>query len=244
VLIIGYYEKKNYGDDLFKYILYNKFEYFKKIYYNFDVSYEFEFRNLDNNKVIDKDVNLIILGGGDTINGYFMDSLLKTIYESEFKGSIFGFSVGVPYENNYYYTDIFDYLVVRTQYDYFKIKNKMENVSWCYDMVHVLPNILYTHEVVELEKNKINIGIYMANTFSETKEIYDKIIYSLCELIDSSPENYLFYLIPFCENNMNPKENDNNSNNLILNTCKNKQKIILFKKLSLYLFSDNLFICS
>jgi hypothetical protein len=53
VLVIGYYDRQNYGDDLFKIILSDKFNQFTKRYSSDKIRYSFEFCNLEDKKNID-----------------------------------------------------------------------------------------------------------------------------------------------------------------------------------------------
>ena len=66
ILLYGYYNKGNFGDNLFEII-------FKKYFYSINIKYILSNPDdLNINYKINKDINFIFLGGGEIINDYFI----------------------------------------------------------------------------------------------------------------------------------------------------------------------------
>jgi len=112
-LILGYYNKKNIGDDYFQFL-------FKKILPNDNLIF------YDPNKIKDipKNIDLLICGGGDIITDYFTTKIiyLKKEFEKKYNRYLpsYAISVGISYpdqikENNPYFLDIFDHIIVRNK---------------------------------------------------------------------------------------------------------------------------------
>ena len=105
IIILGYYSHGNYGDDLFEVI-------FKKLYVNYNLTF------YDPNKIniIPDNIDIIVCGGGDIINDFFMKQIvkLKLSAEAKYKKKIptYAISVGITYKKSVilgksHYLDIF-----------------------------------------------------------------------------------------------------------------------------------------
>lgn len=129
ILVLGFYDRKNIGDECYKTafsILFNKV---KKL----------SFVCTDDIEKIPDDVTIVVCGGGDIINDYFMrkvQELLKT-----FVGRSYAISVGIPYEAATKYLHIFDHVFTRSTVDYdVAVKEVGEgNVTVCPDLSVLLP---------------------------------------------------------------------------------------------------------
>jgi len=114
ILIIGYYYHKNIGDDqyidVFKYI-------FQK---TTNIKYKLKFIDCDKLQLIDiKPTDIVILGGGDVLNHYFLDKIIDVFKDK--KNLIMAVSVGIPYLDilvNTNKLNIIDYLFIRTKQEY------------------------------------------------------------------------------------------------------------------------------
>ena len=131
IYIIGYYDHKNLGDEQYKItftqILCYYFNYTNQpIFVDCDKIDQYSFRHTD----------LILLGGGDILNRYFLDKVKKVF---EFRSNpIVAISVGLPYTDlllNTKYLDFIDVIFVRTLQD---IK-----IFQSYRKVHYIPDISY-----------------------------------------------------------------------------------------------------
>ena len=99
-LIYGYYSKFNCGDDAFKIVFK---EYFKN---NNKNNHKIDFYNPSNiNNLFSYFYDEIIIGGGDIVNSYFINPLLKfNITNIPIKA----ISIGIPYLDNIHYLNYFD----------------------------------------------------------------------------------------------------------------------------------------
>jgi len=132
--IIGYYEHCNFGDDQYK-------KSFSKLladyihsdytidFYNCDKVHEYTFKNTD----------IIIIGGGDILNPYFLNKINKRFEKGE--NLIIAFSVGLPYTKTLVQTDlldIIDYIFLRTHQDLNIFKKYFDK-----DRVFYIPDLSY-----------------------------------------------------------------------------------------------------
>lgn len=115
IKVIGYYNHYNLGDDQYKssinHLLYT---FFRQI-----INYSIEFVDCDtiHNHQFHPD-DIIILGGGDILNPYFINKIYDKFFESPNK--IIGLSVGIPYPSfleNCHKLNIIDYIFIRTRQD-------------------------------------------------------------------------------------------------------------------------------
>lgn len=106
-LVVGYYNRGNTGDEMFKLafedIFHGRRLYFVSIY---------DLREND----ITQNTSTIIVGGGDVINEAFMEILLKSI--KHFRGRIYAFSVGIHEDTGLKYLHVFDHVFVRNNTDF------------------------------------------------------------------------------------------------------------------------------
>jgi len=133
ILIIGYYFHNNTGDDqyidVFKYILKSNLS-------------SFRIKFIDCDKLQDTTVkknDIIIIGGGDVLNHYFLDKINAVFKEKSNK--IIAVSVGIPYLDilvNTRKLDIIDYIFVRTKQEHSVLRE-----FYCYDRIFYLPDLSY-----------------------------------------------------------------------------------------------------
>jgi hypothetical protein len=123
-LILGFYNRKNLGDDTYVHALPRVLKPVGEIY----------FQNMDDIQEIPNDVNVVVIGGGDVINEYFMKKAMKLL--KDFKGRVYGVSVGIPYASaSHAFLGIFDHLYVRSSRD-FEVASKVmgeQNVTQMID---------------------------------------------------------------------------------------------------------------
>ena len=147
IYIIGYYNHNNIGDEQYKLSI----NYILNKYKN---DYNIEFIDCDNiNNIIIKGDDIIILGGGDILNNYFMDQINKKFINKE--NTIIALSVGIPYNDIIFTTklDIIDYLFLRTQQD-------MELFSHYFtsDRLYYIPDLsIYLNNIFNDDNNNIDI---------------------------------------------------------------------------------------
>jgi polysaccharide pyruvyl transferase WcaK-like protein len=115
ISVIGYYNHYNIGDDQYK-------ESFGRIFRQYlKISQEPNVRFIDCDRLHENtfgDDEVIILGGGDILNGYFMNKVVAKF--TGCRNKIIALSVGLPYKDTLVNTNllsIIDYIFIRTTQD-------------------------------------------------------------------------------------------------------------------------------
>jgi hypothetical protein len=106
IAILGFYNRFNIGDDAYQ-IAFNLI---------FGSDFKLEFYCMDDIKAIPGHIDIVICGGGDIINEYFMEKAEKIL--CEFYGPVYAVSVGIPYEACVNYLRLFDHVFARSTQDY------------------------------------------------------------------------------------------------------------------------------
>lgn len=226
IAVLGYYGHGNYGDDLFEVI-------FKKLYSEHTLYF------YDPNKItyLQEWVDVIICGGGDIINDWFMNKIayLKIRAEQKYKKRIptYAISIGITFKNSIpndkpYYLDIFDYWIVRNKIDVDILKKRYpeNNIIYVPDVVHLL-NTYKSKKLLTSFRllSRPIIGIFLTNTISSdgTNQKYDQEVTKFSELISSIPNNFDIHLVPF-NMGINRHENDSILNTAIYKKLDEEQK--------------------
>jgi polysaccharide pyruvyl transferase WcaK-like protein len=186
VLLYGYYNKGNFGDNLFQFI-FQKFFDEKNIEYivtnpfylnkNYKISNNKLFKSgsfsLDNeikcltnlDIITDKfipPVDIIFLGGGEIINDYFMIPLFRYIKHNNLNNiPIYGASIGYNCNNHIKYINFIDKCIFRNKL------NIIDNINYYYDndIVFALSKY-FTPNFTDIIPN--TIGYYLINEIDET----------------------------------------------------------------------------
>ena len=143
--IIGYYDHCNIGDEQYKLT----FEYFinkmkpKTTYtLNFIDSDKLKLFNRNN---FDLSSDIVIIGGGDILNDYFLDQILSIFDITKFYKKFFAISVGIPYIDiiNTNKLSIFHTIYLRTKQDLNNLQINFNNINfeYCPDISYYLKEI-------------------------------------------------------------------------------------------------------
>lgn len=193
ILALGYYDKYNTGDECYK-IAFNKLLNSSEVIYK--NPYEID--------KIDSNYDLIICGGGNLLNEYFINKIKELINK---KIKVIAFSVDIPYTEiiNESFLDFFDEIYVRNYTDASVLRNKK------YSNIVSVPDAVFIFDRPILNKNKKNlIGFCLTRTIYNVncEKDYVILISKFSRLIKKLMVNYEVCLIPFCINPNNNKEND------------------------------------
>ena len=146
--------------------------------------------------------NLVIAGGGDIINAYFLDALEETNLP------IVAVGVGIPYLDVEPLVTRFAEVVMRNKSDAYRMRDKYP-VSWAPDLAFLLPKVFPSIRRAT-KPNSIGISILQTYYHPDYPEVYTEYINEmskLCEmLITTLGANVV--LIPFGVNPLKPNEND------------------------------------
>lgn len=207
VLIIGYYNHFNLGDEQYKNSMLKLFEANRNILF------------IDCDKISEQEIyddDLVILGGGDILNEYFMKTINKIF--SNKPNKIIALSVGLPYTSTLVttnYLNIIDYIFLRSNVDLDKFKNYFGE-----DRIFYLPDLSILQTEIETSsynslyfnspQKKVVAFTFNRHFFNQQYNYeYNQIIEKLSKLIKILISiNYHIVFIPFNTNKSNPNEND------------------------------------
>ena len=142
IYVIGYFGHANTGDEQYTYT----FDYVFDTFLPNNETYNILYIDCDHVKIttfIDSDI--IILGGGDVLNNYFLDQIISKFINRPNK--IIAVSVGIPYTDiiiNTNKLNIIDYIFARTHQDLelFKIHFHPHRVFFIPDLSFFMLNII------------------------------------------------------------------------------------------------------
>ena len=145
ILILGYYDRHNIGDD-----------YYKTMFSHILHKHKLTIINTDDIDKVPKKTDLIICGGGDMMNSYFIDNVNKIVKNSNYKGPVYAISVGLPYPSFIKEggLDIFDFITVRHKTDHNLLLERFdaEHVKYMPDLVNYIG--LIDEEKIKKKHNK------------------------------------------------------------------------------------------
>ena len=229
ILVIGYFNHNNIGDEQYRIT-------FNYIFYNFldDYnSYIIVFIDCDELKnFITYNNDIIILGGGDVLNDYFLDPLISKFKNKPNK--IIAVSVGLPYSTILIHThklNILDFIFLRTKQDMelFSIYFFPERLFYIPDFsifLIYLQDMMIEKKTSIYDKIKNNSFVKYFSNNIESPKIKDNIKLKRLEYINQ--ENLKNNVIK--QNNFESKNENKNFNNIVikLTEFKKKNKIICF----------------
>ena len=223
IIILGYFDRHNLGDDVFAYV------WAQYMTLNFPDS-EYIICNIDDIKCIPQKTSLVLFGGGDVINNYFIPKLWKLMKGTNIP--YYAVSIGIPYTNliNDGYLDNFDYIIHRSKVDSGKLLKKYSEsrVRWYPDMSYLMLKYNKNKEqsyIHSKHPGSKRIGVFLArNIFgSHNQNEYNEIVSQITATIVSLAEmrrvnsntlscvsimskkqkecEFEIYLIPFCTDN-------------------------------------------
>lgn len=214
ILILGYYNHDNVGDDIFEHVFRTEL-----------------FNNPEYNLVIDKLENItnyteashVIIGGGDLVNTEYFNSETTNHITKYFSNiPVIFYGVGLSFPSTLNLLDIGDHYFMRNKIDHQLVKSRFtSNNSWYTpDIAFKLVSEPVVKEITALNK----IGICLPYTWfcnNKNAEFFEKIKCTIMELSGK----YEVHLIPF-----DTSSNQLNSDNILIkrltdNMCGCKIKI-------------------
>jgi len=191
IVIYGYYSMKNLGDEMFEYVFSNLLK-----------NHNILFQNPNQLKDIPENTDLLLCGGGDIINDYFMLPLIKIkdIWEKKYEKNLvcYAVSFGLSFpdqivKGSTHYLDIFDKYIVRNQSDYalLKIRYGEKHVRYLNDLVFCFEN------TVIYPKEKDVIGFFLARPVCAEglNPFYENFVEKMAELVETLSNTYKIELV-------------------------------------------------
>lgn len=195
ILILGFYGRNNIGDDAYTHV-------FPLI---FSKAQSIRFISMDEICEIPFDIDIVVCGGGDLINDYFMEKAQDLL--KNFAGLIYAVSVGLPYSSCTKYLHLFDHVFVRSSTDYVLACKEIgsRNVTQCPDASVLLP---YKLHIKQNPKKKI--GICLAQPYFYENPNKSILIASLITCLNDfyKTHNVEFHLFAFNFDIQSPNECD------------------------------------
>ena len=236
IYVIVYYDHENLGDESYKLT----FDYFFK---NNLVNCNYKLDFIDCDKLHNytfEETDIIILGGGDVLNNYFLDQLIKKFNGKSNK--IIAVSVGLPYTNilNTNKLEILDYIFIRSEQDL-----PLFNKYFDKNRIKYIPDISVYIKDIPLKKSKdyyivkntikkidskivcisLNRHIYKKDKLDNYNEIIDTFEKFTRYLITFG---FFVIFVPYNTNNLE-NENDILIHNDIVNKIKYSNPMLLNK---------------
>ena len=158
ILVIGYYNKDNLGDDAYQGVMGNFFP-----------DHELKFIGSKKLSTIDgSEYDAIIVGGGDIINDYFNDDIGPFL--RRFKGPKIAFSIGIPFPSliNDKYLGHFDHVFTRNYEDIRSLQKLLGS-----HRAHFIPDIALAYKANHAHKSILSDASTMESSVSirEVKRI-------------------------------------------------------------------------
>ena len=194
VLVIGYYHRRNFGDDLFKYILERTITGGVIDFYNFD-----DIKTLDQKT----GYNLIVIGGGDLLNQeYFSTSNLRIL--QEYNCPIYSIGIGVGFEGLLHLLDCCDYFFMRNKLDYSRVKERygLEYTGWIPDLGFLLGcegmvSDRHRKMLTNTSKYVQKIAVCLPYTWVVNNPSYERIVDNIVHTITALARSFEITLLPF-----------------------------------------------
>lgn len=203
ILVLGYYNRHNLGDEAYRITI-------PMLLGN---QYNYTFACTDDIDDIPNNTDIIICGGGDIINEYFMKKINHLIHN--FSGPIYALSVGISYKSDIEYLKIFDHVFVRSKFDYILASEEIgkKNVTYIDDITTKLCEckVKDVNQLLKLTpaSKSFKIGFCLANPMIYDNPAKKSIISQVQNVIKhllNSQRDILIYLLAF-----NSDDNDTES---------------------------------
>ena len=198
----GYFFEYNCGDDMFMFVL-------RLLDRKVLPSHSICFRNEYNWRHVRND-DLIVFGGGDVINPYF----LKSLTHHPPSQRVLAVSVGTPYVEYLPLVKSFDTIFTRNEVDVHKIEELCRVAKYAPDLGFLLPRWWGRGERGSAQRGKIGISI-PRNYYQRDSDDYLKLLECLVTVIRTVHRNLSsdgqpieIWLIPFCLNPWKHNEDD------------------------------------
>lgn len=226
ILITGYYNKQNTGDDLFEHIA-------KKLFVsnNKNESYKYKIKSIDEVKNdinnISSNFDKIVLFGGETLNDYFLEPLAK-IKELNQNIKLYALGVGLGADIEYIkqYLIMFQYIIVRHKYDYNLIKKRFDNLIPCeyvQDIVFMYDVNGYKTKISNNNNASRSIGLFLSQPKINNMINLSNYINIISYFVEN---NYTVKLFSMCYSD-NVKESDMIANKILINEIPKKYRYLV-----------------
>ena len=179
VLVLGFYNRNNYGDDLYGSI------------FN---SYGYTTVCTDDINIISDDITHIIIGGGELLNNYFVDKIKILLNNSKFTGIIIALSVDLGSYKEIDNLNFIDYFYVRNKDDY----NLLNSIYEGY--VEYIPDLILSNYDINIKSKYHFRSSKTLKTLKTSNRM--NIVYCFANPLDNNINN-INYIKIFLKTNYN-----------------------------------------
>jgi hypothetical protein len=219
---VGYFFENNCGDDMFRIVL----QCLRNMYYpNHLVLFRNHYKHY---REFREDRDLIVFGGGDIVNRYFLNHEFQT--DGRIKDAV---SIGIPYVDDENLLNHFRTICLRSRTDYerFLKDDRGEKTLYFPDLGFLLPRIVSVSRIKlqpQWQSDRPRLGVCLARTFFRTgnETAYIKFILALVGVFQILLNHMDIYLIPFCTNRKKRHEDDNVINEHVLEFFRDDPRMI------------------
>lgn len=193
ILVLGFYNRDNTGDELYK-------EMFPILFKNQKLT----FACIDDVSQVPKDTDIVICGGGEIINDYFMTKVSKII--QNFTGQVYAISVGLSYKSDAKYLEMFDHVFIRNMEDYKTAQAAIgdKNCTFLPDITNLLKPVKKGSKGDTIK----NIGVSLAQpVFFTQPHLLLQVTKVITKILEDN-ENIHMHLFSFNSHLSNPQECD------------------------------------
>jgi hypothetical protein len=205
ILVLGFYNRGNIGDEQYKITI--------PLCFSKCVDpppaackVSFDFVSIDDASALSVDTmyDIVLCGGGDIINAYFMEKVKRIV--ADFTGKVYAVSVGIPYCADVFYLDLFDHVFVRNTYDANLAIDRVgkANVTMIPDTGFLLlaPNSI---DWTRKSRSTLHIGFCLATpVYQNYPELRNALPHFIKDLLQMSPGSvvklHFFHFNSFEEN--------------------------------------------
>ena len=199
IVVLGFYDRSNLGDDAYV-------NAFTKLFPDATLT----FFSMDDVAEVPNDTDVVICGGGDIINDYFMCKAQQIL--KDFKGLVYAVSIGIPYLTGSKYLHLFDHVFTRSIIDYETAVKEIgsRNVTRIDDATFVLSSP-YNADFMP-QSSVLRVGVALAQPVfhnnPQRQHMIQSIATALIDFYKSQNHSVEYHILAFNHNTNNPQECD------------------------------------
>lgn len=205
ITILGFFGKKNLGDDFFYYA----FKGIEELYKNEMCLTLTEPSEVKGGLVLSEDTDVLVCGGGDICTDYFMLCVhrLKTDYEEKTgrRLPVHAISIGISFPENInetrsHYLDIFDHIIFRNKTDYDMLLDRYgtNRITYLPDLAFIIPRLYNFAPAVQKGNNGILlICLAQAMDSGGTNTKYNMLVQKLTDVLNIAGKKWNLVFMSF-----------------------------------------------
>jgi hypothetical protein len=202
VMVLGWYDRGNLGDECYR-------EAFRLLFG------DVRFACTDEVDAIPSDVEVLVCGGGDIVNPFFVSKIRRLL--KTFSGPCYAVSVGVPFSADASLLSVFDHVFVRSASDYDVAVSAVpsSNVSRIPDLSWLLRQTYAPCLGKSVSRRRLGVCLAQPAFYGARDGVRDAVV----RTVDRLRAEYDVYLLAFNTHEQNASECDYVINDAIVRAC-------------------------